>query len=99
MSRKGFGSYLPSEQTDDQRRKSPGYRAGFGQLLDGSRDAANTKRSQLARQRRGRIADAQRAGTCEYGRDGKPLDPLRDDPDAIELEWKTEHDPDDSDAA
>lgn len=91
----GFGKYL-AESTDDQRRRTPGYRNGFGQMLDGSRDAANEKRSQLARQRRQRIADAQRAGTIEYegpGRNGKPRDPLADDREAIELAWSAEFGP------
>lgn len=96
----GFGKYLPTDaQVEANRRKAPGYTRGFGQHIDGSRDAANLKRSQLARQRRERIADAQRAKTAEYDRDGKPLDPLRGDPAAIELEWKTEFDPDGGNAA
>lgn len=93
---RGFGGYLPSkEQIEANRRLHPSYRRGFGQHIDGSRDAANLKRSQLARQRRERIAEAQRAKTASYDRQGKPLDPLRDDPAAIELEWKTEFGPKD----
>ena len=97
---RGFGGYLPSEQqVEANRRKAPGYRRGFGQHLDGSRDAENLKRSQLARQRRERIAEAQRAKTAEFGRDGKPLDPLRGNPEAIESAWREEFGPDDGDAA
>ena len=92
----GFGKYLPTDaQIEANRRKAPGYQRGFGQFVDGSRDAANLKRSQLAAQRRQRIAEAQRAKTASYDRNGKPLDPLRDDPAAIELEWKTEFGPKD----
>ena len=98
---RGFGRLLPSEQqVEANRRKAPGYRRGFGQHLDGSQDAANLKRSQLARQRRERIADAQRAGTATYDRQGKPLDPLADQPDLIEEKWRDEFGPkDDGDAA
>lgn len=101
MSGKGFGKYLPTKETvEAQRRATPGYRRGFGRHIDGSQAAADTKRSQLAAQRRQRIAEAQRAKTAEFGRDGKPLDPLRGDPAAIELEWKTEFGPkDDGDDA
>lgn len=93
---RGFGRLLPSEkQVEAQRRATPGYRRGFGRHIDGSQAAADTKRSQLAAQRRQRIAEAQRAKTAEYDRQGKPLDPLRDNPEAIELEWKTEFGPKD----
>ncbi|WP_331436283.1 hypothetical protein RND64_20220 [Gordonia sp. w5E2] len=97
----GFGKYLLTDaQVEANRRKAPGYRRGFGQHLDGSRDARNLKRSQLARQRRQRIAEAQRAGTANYDRQGKPLDPLADQPDLIEEKWRDEFGPkDDGDAA
>ncbi|WP_270485642.1 hypothetical protein [Gordonia jacobaea] len=92
----GFGKYLPTDaQIEANRRKAPGYQRGFGQFVDGSRDAANLKRSQLARQRRERIAEAQRAKTAEFDRQGKPLDPLRDNPAAIEEKWREEFGPDD----
>ena len=95
MSQNGFGRYAPGEPTAAQVRKSPGYRLGFGQHLDGSRDAANLKRSQLAAQRRARIATAQANGAAEYDRSGRPVDPLRDDPEAIEVEWSAEFGPKD----
>lgn len=95
MSQNGFGQFLPSEPTPAQVRRGPGYRQGFGRHIDGSQDAANLKRSQLAAQRRARIATAQRAGAAEYDRSGRPVDPLRDDPEAIEVEWSAEFGPKD----
>ena len=97
MAHNGFGQFLPGEPTEAQVRRTPGYRAGFGQHLDGSRDAANLKRSQLAAQRRARIRNAINAGTATYDRSGRPLDPLRDDPEAIEVEWHAEYGPEDED--
>ncbi|MGV9672317.1 hypothetical protein ACWDPV_17260 [Gordonia sp. NPDC003504] len=95
----GFGQYLTGEPTTAQRRRSPGYRKGFGRHIDGSQDAANEKRSQLAAQRRARIRDAQKAGTATYDRNGRPVDPLADDAAMIEEKWADEFGPDDGDAA
>ena len=97
MAHNGFGQFLPAEPTAAQVRRSPGYRQGFGRHLDGSLGATNLKRSQLAAQRRERIATAQRAGAAEYDRSGRPLDPLRDDPEAIDVEWHAEFGPRDED--
>lgn len=93
MSDNSFSKYLPTEQTEAQRRATPGYKKGFGQHIDGTRTAENTKRSQLATQRRARIWAAISAGTIEYegpGRNGAPQDPLHGQPNAIEAEWKRE---------
>ncbi|RDH13401.1 hypothetical protein [Tsukamurella pulmonis] len=96
MADNSFAKYLPTEQTDEQRQQSPGYRRGFGQHVDGTRTAENTKREQLAAQRRERIRAAIAAGTIEYAgreygsRNGSPLDPLEGQPNAIEAEWRRE---------
>lgn len=95
----GFGQYLTGEPTDAARRTAPGYRKAFGRHLDGSQDAPNLKRSQLAAQRRARIREAQRAGTATYDRNGRPVDPLADRPDLVEENWAEEFGPDDGDAA
>ncbi|UAK39373.1 hypothetical protein K8O93_06750 [Gordonia bronchialis] len=87
MSHNGFGKYLPSEATEAAKRRHPSYRRGLGQYMDGSREASTAKRSQLAELRRGRIKAAISTGECKFGYDGKPLDPLADDADAIEAEW------------
>ena len=90
MPRNGFGKYLPTEQTDAAKRRHPSYRRGFGQHVDGSREAATLKRSQLAEQRRARIRAAISEGECKFGFDGKPLDPLEGNADEIEREWSQE---------
>ncbi|KXO90276.1 hypothetical protein AXK56_09215 [Tsukamurella pulmonis] len=96
MSNNGFGKYLNGEQTEAQRQQSHGYRRGFGQHVDGTRTAENFKREQLATQRRARIRAAIDAGTVEYegqehgSRNGAPRDPLHDQPNAIEAEWRRE---------
>lgn len=96
MSDNGFSKYLPREQTEAQRRATPGYKKGFGQHIDGTRAAENIKRSQLAAQRRARIRDAINAGTITYegqehgSRNGAPRDPLHGQPNAIEKAWRDE---------
>ncbi|OZC31216.1 hypothetical protein [Gordonia polyisoprenivorans] len=97
MSQNGFGQFLPSEPTPAQVRRSPGYRQGFGRHIDGSQAAANLKRSQLAAQRRARIRNAINAGTATYDRAGRPVDPIADNPEAIEVEWSAEYGPRDED--
>lgn len=92
MPRNGFGKYAPTEQTEAARRRHPSYRRGFGKHVDGSREAAALKRSQLAEQRRARIRAAIADGSATFGLDGKPVDPLADDAEAIEAEWAEEFD-------
>ncbi|MGW0036170.1 hypothetical protein [Gordonia sp. NPDC003376] len=59
--------------------------------MDGSREASTLKRSQLAQQRRARIRAAIAAGSATFGFDGKPIDPLADQPDEIEQEWTAQY--------
>ncbi|GAA4661674.1 hypothetical protein [Gordonia humi] len=99
MAHNGFGRYLPTDQTDAERRSTPGYRRGLGQYVDGTRDTATTKRAQLAEQRRERIRQAIADGTATFGFDGKPVDPLAEDPDAVEAAWQDAHGDDDGGAA
>ena len=90
MSHNGFGKYLPSEATEAAKRRHPSYRRGLGRYMDGSREAATAKRSQLAQQRRERIKAAISAGECNYDLSGRPIDPLSEDAEAIEAAWVEE---------
>ncbi|MFF0707405.1 hypothetical protein [Gordonia sputi] len=92
MPRNGFGKYLPAEATEAAKRRHPSYRRGFGKHVDGSREAQQTKRSQLAEQRRARIRAAIADQSATYDLSGRPVDPLADDADAIEQAWADEYD-------
>ncbi|KXO95210.1 Uncharacterised protein (plasmid) [Tsukamurella tyrosinosolvens] len=96
MSNNGFGKYLSGEQTDAQRRATPGYKRGVGRYLDPTTTAANEKREQLAQLRRQRIRESIDAGTVRYegeawgSKNGAPIDPLTGDEAAIEKAWRDE---------
>lgn len=94
MSNNGFGKYLSGEQTDAQRRATPGYKRGVGRYLEPATTAANTKREQLAQLRRQRIRESIDAGTQRFAgeaygsKNGEVIDPLTGDDDAIEKAWR-----------
>lgn len=96
MSGNSFSKYLSGEMTDAQRRATPGYKRGVGRYLDPTTTAANSKREQLAQQRRARIRESIDAGTQRFSgeaygsRNGQVIDPLTGDDDAIEAAWKRE---------
>ncbi|MDP0399183.1 hypothetical protein [Tsukamurella strandjordii] len=94
MSDNSFSKYLTSEQTDEQRRSTPGYKRGVGRYLDTTTTAASSKREQLAELRRARIRASIADGTQRFAgevwgsKNGAPIDPLTGDDDAIEKAWR-----------